>query len=241
MSKTSQDELISKVYRKSVFTDQAKLAEITSGLNAKKLKTLSKDQAFLIFRSLKKQFESKVEPYFTSIQKQIDGNMKTYTGGIMEMNQNKSLWPDANKTLRVSYGKVEGFEPMDGVSYLYYTTLEGIMQKDNPAIYDYNVPQALRDLYQKKDYGRYGQNGQVNVCFTASNHTTGGNSGSPVIDADGNLIGVNFDRCWEGTMSDLMFDPERCRNIILDIRYALFITDKLAGAGYLLDEMKIEE
>jgi len=240
MSKTSQDELISKVYRKSVFTDQAKLAEITSGLNAKKLKTLSQDQLFQIFRSLKKQFELKVEPYFTSIQKQIDGNMKTYTAGIMEMNQGKSLWPDANKTLRVSYGKVEGFEPMDGVSYLYYTTLEGIIQKDNPAIYDYNVPQALRDLYQKKDYGRYGQNGQMNVCFTASNHTTGGNSGSPVIDADGNLIGVNFDRCWEGTMSDLMFDPERCRNIVLDIRYALFITDKLAGAGYLLDEMVIE-
>jgi hypothetical protein len=241
MSKTSQEELISKVYRKSPFSDQAKLAEMTSGLNAKKLKTLSQDQVFKIFRSLKKQFELKVEPYFISIQKQTDGNMKTYTAGIMEMNQNKSLWPDANKTLRVSYGKVEGFEPMDGVSYLYYTTLEGIMQKDNPAIYDYNVPQALRDLYQKKDYGRYGQNGQVNVCFTASNHTTGGNSGSPVIDADGNLIGVNFDRCWEGTMSDLMFDPERCRNIILDIRYALFITDKLAGAGYLLDEMKIEE
>ncbi len=241
MSKTSQDELISKVYRKSVFTDQAKLAEITSGLNAKKLKTLSQDQVFQIFRSLKKQFESKVEPYFTSIQKQIDGNMKTYTAGIMEMNQGKSLWPDANKTLRVSYGKVEGFEPMDGVTYIYYTTLEGIMQKDNPAIYDYNVPQALRDLYQKKDYGRYGQNGQMNVCFTASNHTTGGNSGSPVIDANGNLVGVNFDRCWEGTMSDLMFDPERCRNIALDIRYALFITDKLAGAGYLLDEMKIEE
>jgi len=241
MSKTSQDELISKFYRKSVFTDQVKLAEMTSGLNAKKLKTLSKDQVFQIFRSLKKQFELKVEPYFTSIQKQIDGNMKTYTAGIMEMNQGKSLWPDANKTLRVSYGKVEGFEPMDGVTYIYYTTLEGIMQKDNPAIYDYNVPQALRDLYQKKDYGRYGQNGQMNVCFTASNHTTGGNSGSPVIDANGSLVGVNFDRCWEGTMSDLMFDPERCRNIALDIRYALFITDKLAGAGYLLNEMKIEE
>jgi hypothetical protein len=240
MSKTNQDELISKVYRKSVFTDQAKLAEMTSGLNAKKLKTLSQDQVFQIFRSLKKQFESKVEPYFTSIQKQIDGNMKTYTAGIMAMNQTKSLWPDANKTLRVSYGKIEGFEPMDGVSYSYYSTLEGIMQKDNPAIYDYNVPQALRDLYQKKDFGRYGKDGQMNVCFTASNHTTGGNSGSPVIDANGNLIGVNFDRCWEGTMSDLMFDPERCRNIALDIRYALFITDKLAGVGYLLDVMVIE-
>jgi len=241
MNKISQEELISKIYRKSIFSDQAKIAGISSGLNAKKLKTISQDQVFKIFRSLKKQFESKVEPYYTSIQKQIDGNMKTFMAGIMEMNQGQPLWADANKTLRVSYGKVEGFEPMDGVTYSYFTTLEGIMQKDNPAIYDYNVPQALRNLYQKKDYGRYGKNGQMNVCFTASNHTTGGNSGSPVIDAGGNLIGVNFDRCWEGTMSDLMFDPERCRNIILDIRYALFITDKLAGAGYLLDEMKIEE
>ena len=241
MNKTNQEELINHIYRKSVFTDQSKLAEITSGLNSKKLKALSQDQLFTIFRSLKKQFELKVEPFYTSIQKQIEGNMKTFTAGIMEMNQGQSLWPDANKTLRVAYGKVEGFEPMDGVSYSYFTTLEGIMQKDNPAIYDYNVPQALRNLYQKKDYGRYGKNGQVNVCFTASNHTTGGNSGSPVIDANGNLIGVNFDRCWEGTMSDLMFDPDRCRNIVLDIRYALFITDKLAGSRYLLDEMVIEE
>ena len=241
MNKTSQEELISKIYRKSIFSNQAKLTEITSALNAKSFKTISQDPIFIIFKSLKKQFELKVEPYYTSIQKQIDGNMKTYMAGVMEMNQDKSLWPDANKTLRVSYGKVEGFEPMDGVSYSYYSTLDGIMQKDNPAIYDYNVPHALRDLYQKKDYGRYGKAGQMNVCFTASNHTTGGNSGSPVIDANGNLIGVNFDRCWEGTMSDLMFDPERCRNIALDIRYALFITDKLAGAGYLLDEMVIEE
>jgi hypothetical protein len=158
----------------------------------------------------------------------------------MEMSSGKPLWADANKTLRVAYGKVEGYEPMDGVTYDYYTTLTGIMQKDNPNIYDYNVPQTLRDLYQKKDYGRWGNNGVMNVCFTASNHTTGGNSGSPVLDANGNLIGINFDRCWEGTMSDLMFDPERCRNIILDIRYALFVTDKVAGAGHLIDEMVIE-
>ena len=240
MNKISQEELISKIYQKSIFSDRAKLTEITSALNAKSFKTISHDPVFKIFRSLKKQFDSKVEPYYTSIQKQIDGNMKTYMAGIMEMNKSKSMWPDANKTLRVSYGKVEGYDPMDGVTYFYYTTLEGIMQKDNPAIYDYNVPQGLRNLFQYKDYGRFGKDGQMNVCFIASNHTTGGNSGSPVIDANGNLIGVNFDRCWEGTMSDLMFDPDRCRNIILDIRYALFITEKLGGAGYLLNEMVIE-
>jgi hypothetical protein len=240
MGKTSSEELISKIYRKSVF-DSSKLMASTNGLTAKKLKKISNDPAFKLFRSLKKHFELNVEPYFTSFQKQIDETQKIYMAGLMEMNAGKPLWADANKTLRVAYGKVEGYEPMDGVTYDYFTTLEGIIQKDNPDIYDYNVPQALRDLYKKKDYGRYGGNGTMNVCFTASNHTTGGNSGSPVLDAEGKLIGLNFDRCWEGTMSDLVFDPDRCRNIVLDIRYALFIIDKMAGAGYLLDEMKIEE
>ncbi|MBW8326522.1 MAG: S46 family peptidase [Prolixibacteraceae bacterium] len=241
MGKVTTKELISQVYRKSVFSDQHRLTAISSGLNSKKLKTLAQDPLFKLYRSLKKHHETRVEPYFNSIQKQIDETLKTYVAGIIEMSEGKPLWADANKTLRVAYGKVEGYAPMDGVTYDYYTTLTGIMQKDNPAIYDYNVPQALRDLYQKKDYGRYGKNGTMNVCFAASNHTTGGNSGSPVIDAEGNLIGINFDRCWEGTMSDLMFDPDRCRNIVLDIRYALFITEKLAGANYLIDEMVIEE
>lgn len=239
MKKNSSETLISKYYRKSVFADQSKLTKLAMTIDAKALKSLDKDPVFKIFKSLKKQYESTVEPLFLSLQKQIDSAMKTYISGIMQMKQGHPLWPDANKTLRVAYGKVEGYEPMDGATYDYYTTIDGIMQKDNPEIYDYNIPQALRDLYAKKDFGPYAENGRLHVCFTASNHTTGGNSGSPVIDADGNLIGVNFDRCWEGTMSDLMFDPDRCRNIVLDIRYALFITDKLAGARYLIDEMQL--
>ncbi len=241
MSKTSSEELIGNIYRKSVFADAPKLLVSTADLSGKKLKKLSNDPVFKMFRSLKNHFELNVEPYFNTIQKQIDESMKTYVAGIMAMNEGKPLWADANKTLRVAYGKVEGYEPMDGVIYDYFTTIEGIMQKDNPEIYDYNVPQALREIYKNKDFGRYGKNGSLNVCFTASNHTTGGNSGSPVIDAEGKLIGLNFDRCWEGTMSDLMFDPERCRNIALDIRFALFVIDKMAGAGYLIDEMVIEE
>jgi hypothetical protein len=160
---------------------------------------------------------------------------------IMEMKENQSLYADANLTLRVTYGKVEGYKPLDGVIYKYYTTLSGIIEKDNPAIYDYDVPVRLKELYEKKDFGRYEFNGDVPVCFTASNHTSGGNSGSPVVNATGELIGINFDRVWEGTMSDIMFDPEMCRNISLDVRYALFIIDKFAGAGYLLDEMEIRE
>ena len=241
MHKGHQQEILKNIYKKSVFTDSLKLYELVSDLNAKKISSLSSDPAFKLFQTLKNYFYSNVDPIYNSLQKQINENQKVYMTGILEMNAGKPMWPDANKTLRVAYGKVEGYNPMDGVTYDYFTTLKGIMEKDNPKIYDYNVPQKLRDLYQQKDYGRYGHDGQMNVCFTASNHTTGGNSGSPVIDADGNLIGVNFDRCWEGTMSDLMFDPDRCRNIVLDIRYALFIIDKMARAGYLVNEMAIIE
>ena len=154
----------------------------------------------------------------------------------------KDFYPDANLTLRVAYGHVKGYSPADGIYYIPYTTIKGIMEKDNPDIFDYNIPQRLRDVYAEKDFGRWvNADGQVPVCFLATNHTTGGNSGSPVLDAEGNLIGLNFDRVWEGTMSDLVFDPEICRNIALDVRYVLFLIDKIGGAGYLFDEMVFVE
>ena len=156
------------------------------------------------------------------------------------------FYPDANLTLRIAYGTVQGYSPADGTWYLPVSTMEGIIQKDNPEIFDYNIPQKLRDIHAAKDYGRWAVtdaagNTTVPVCFIATNHTSGGNSGSPVINADGNLIGINFDRVWEGTMSDIVFDPDLCRNISLDIRYVLFIIDKVAGAGHLLDEMTLIE
>jgi hypothetical protein len=159
----------------------------------------------------------------------------------MAFENNKVFYPDANFTLRVGYGKVKSYYPNDAVKYLHHTTLDGIMEKNNPDIYDYRVPQRLMAIYKAKDFGRYEVNGTVPVCFIATNHTTGGNSGSPVVNAEGHLIGVNFDRAWEGVMSDLMFNPEKCRNISVDIRYALFIVDKFARAGYLLNEMTIIE
>jgi len=125
------------------------------------------------------------------------------------------------------------------VDYAATTTLDGVMEKYVPGDYEFDVPQKLRELYAKKDYGRYGQNGKMPLCFISTCHTTGGNSGSPAIDANGNLIGINFDRVWEGTMSDIHYDPKLCRNIMMDMRYFLFIVDKYAGAGYLLNEMKI--
>ena len=157
--------------------------------------------------------------------------------GQMAFEPNKTFYPDANLTLRIAYGHVQGYHAMDAVYYKPSSTLTGIIEKDNPNIFDYNIPQRLRDLYAAKDFGKWGSNGSVPVCFLATNHTTGGNSGSPIINADGRLIGINFDRVWEGTMSDVVFDPDHCRNISLDIRYALFVIDKVAGAGHLLNEM----
>ncbi|MDD2345417.1 MAG: S46 family peptidase, partial [Bacteroidales bacterium] len=147
---------------------------------------------------------------------------------------------DANMTLRVTYGKVDDYYPYDGVRYHYFTTLDGIMEKENPDVYDYIVEPKLKELWKAKDYGSYAdKDGSMHVVFIASNHTTGGNSGSPVLNADGHLIGINFDRNWEGTMSDVQYDPDQCRNISIDIRYCLFIIDKLAGAKHLIDEMTI--
>ena len=180
-----------------------------------------------------------VRPELSRINDSIQNLNRKYMTAQMEFEKGKVFYPDANSTLRVAYGNVKGYVSKDAVCYNYYTTLKGIMEKDNPGIYDYDVPVRLKELYKSKDYGPYTQDGEVPVCFIADNHTTGGNSGSPVINAEGQLIGVNFDRAWEGVASDIAFNPEQSRNISLDIRYALFIIDKFAGAGYLLNEMTI--
>ena len=174
----------------------------------------------------------------------IERWFRPYVKALMEWDKERAFFPDANLTLRVAYGKVAGYEYADGEYHLPQTTLEGIIAKDNPDIYDYNVPQALRDAYATKDYGRWGieLNGKytVPVCFIATNHTTGGNSGSPVLNNKGELIGVNFDRTWLSTMSDIEFDETLCRNIICDIRYVLFVVDKVGGAEWLIKEMGIK-
>ncbi len=241
INKLEGEKLLDKVYRKSILTDQQKLTALLENGSNKQILKLEKDKLIAMQAAFNKIYKDDIAPKVREINSEIDVNMKVYMAGLMEMKKNQAFYPDANLTLRVAYGKVEGYEPKDGVEYKYFTTLSGIMEKDNPKIYDYDVPDRLKDLYQTKDFGQYEVNGDVPVAFTASNHTTGGNSGSPVVNGNGELIGVNFDRCWEGTMSDIMFDPDQCRNISIDIRYALFLIDKFAGAGYLLDEMDIRK
>jgi len=182
-------------------------------------------------------YNEKVAPRVAAINQRLQPLYKQYMKGQMEFQSNKVFYPDANSTLRVTYGKIKGYKPMDATYYEPVSTVDGVMEKDNPNIYDYDVPQKLRELYASKDYGRWAVNGTVPVCFIAANHTSGGNSGSPILNAKGELLGLNFDRVWEGTMSDLAYDPDMCRNISVDIRYVLFVIDKIGGAGYLINEM----
>lgn len=156
------------------------------------------------------------------------------------MRANPSMAPDANSTLRVAYGKVLSLSPKDGVTYQTHTTANGLLQKYTPGDYEFDLPADFLSLLESRNYGNYANaDGELPVCFIAANHTSGGNSGSPAFNAKGEMIGLNFDRIWEGTMSDFYFTPERCRNIMVDIRYVLWVVDVYAGADRLIQEMHI--
>ena len=236
------DSYVNELFSKSMFVNEEKVNEFLDGFKASKVKKLQKDPAMKAYQSLIEFYRNDVNPKMAPINKAIDSLQRIYMKGQMVMEPERRFSPDANFTLRVTYGKVEGFKPQDGKTFRHFTTLEGIMEKENPDIYDYVVEPKLKELYNNKDYGRYAdKDGTMHVAFTASVHTTGGNSGSPILNADGRLLGLNFDRCWEGTMSDLVYDPDICRNISVDIRYVLFIIDKFAGAKNLIAEMDIVE
>lgn len=212
-----------------VFADQNALVQ-----------NLKNDPLMKLLTAFREQYMASTDGKVTEYQEQIDALQKKFMAQQMETDKDRKFFPDANSTLRVTYGQVKGSNPRDAVSYGYQTHIAGIMEKYVPGDYEFDVPKKLIQLYNTKDYGIYkDKTGDVPVNFTATNHTTGGNSGSPALDAYGNLVGLNFDRQWEGTMSDINYDPRFSRNIMVDTKYILFVIDKYADAKWLINEMKI--
>ena len=231
--------LASEIYSKSKLKDYDSLKKLLSGDAKTVIANLNADPAFILVKELSDKYNKEIAPKYDEINLEITTLQRTYMKAQLELNTDSRIFPDANSTLRVTYGKVKGYEPKDATIYTPITHLEGVMEKYIPGDYEFDVPAKLIELYKSKDYGPYGDNGKMPVNFIGTNHTTGGNSGSPAIDAYGNLIGLNFDRVWEGTMSDIYYDPSICRNIMVDIRYVLFIMDKYAGAKNLISELKL--
>ncbi len=228
-----------RVFLTSNLVSLEKAIQLLDRVAAGDSKALLDDPAFKFTSAVVGHYKANtLAPY----QKAADGTTllsRTYVRGLRQMQQDRKFYPDANSTLRVAYGNVRGYEPADGVTYEYFTTIDGAMAKVDTTSEEFTAPRKLIDAWKRKDYGDYAVNGTVPVAFTASNHTTGGNSGSPVINGRGELMGLNFDRVWEGTMSDVMFDPAMGRNIALDMHYLLFVIDKVGGSGHLVQEMKI--
>jgi len=224
--------------RKSIFQDSTALFKLLDSFGKKGADKIKKDYYYRNAVEMVNQYNNKIAPSYRTLSTQIDYYMQQYTEAQSLMSK-KTEWADANSTLRITYGKVQGSEPRDGEIYKYYTTSEGALQKNATGHVDFELNPRLIELYKKKDFGPYAVNGELRMCYTGSNHTTGGNSGSPALDANGYLTGINFDRSWESTMSDIMYNPDICRNIMVDARYVLWVIDIYAGAGYLLEEMKL--
>lgn len=233
--------LAKSIVENSVIASQEKFNKLLGSSKPAEIhETLKNDSAFKFWDQLQRRYAAEIQPKLQELQPQINLLQRQYMAAQMEVFKEKRFFPDANSTLRVTYGKIRGFSPRDALQYEYQTDLDGVMEKYIPGDYEFDVPEKLIELWKAKDYGQYATaDGRLPVACIGTNHTTGGNSGSPALDAHGNLIGLNFDRVWEGTMSDLNYDPAICRNIMVDARYILFIVDKFGGAGYLLNEMKL--
>lgn len=260
LKENSVEALTALVYDNSVLTNKERYLDFLDGLKfkslvkykkkvakneakeegkQKELKPFIEDEAYTLWTEINEYFIEKTLPGVREYFGEMNGLLQTYVAGRQEMFPDENMWPDANSTMRITYGKLEGSAPHDGMEYTPYTTLDGIIAKNNTGNPDFDILPRLRELAEDKNYGQYAQDGELWVCFTGSNHTTGGNSGSPALDAEGNLIGINFDRTWESTMSDYMFDTNRCRNIMVDIRYVMWVMDVYAGAGHLVEEMTL--
>jgi hypothetical protein len=234
------NSFVDRVYSESMFTTKNNVLDLLDGFKRKEYKEIEADLAYQMAERISSYYFSEVSPKLKGMLAKTDSLQRIWMEAQMKVLPERTYSPDANGTLRITFGKVEGYEPFDGAEYAPYTTLAGIMEKEDPSNPEFEVPAKLKTLYMQKDYGQYAHSdGEMRVAFTASNHTSGGNSGSPVFDGNGHLIGLNFDRTWESTMSDILFSPVICRNISVDIRYVLFIMDKYAGAGHLVDEMTL--
>lgn len=241
--KGSKSDLLLKDYKgyvkKSTFLEEVQVMDLLSDWDKSSAKKVEKDPVYKLMNEFWGIYFNQVRPKYNTYSNEIDSLSKIYVKGLRN-HVPGTYYPDANSTLRLAYGQIDNYQPRDGVIYDFFTSGEGILEKYDPNNVDFNLPERLVKLIEDKDYGRYAdEDGSLHVCFTASNHTTGGNSGSPVINGNGELIGLNFDRNWEGTMSDINYDIEQCRNISVDIRYVLFVVDKFANAGHLVQEMKL--
>ena len=236
---TTVEQLTDLIYSKSIFTDAARYQAFLSSFSAKSIKKLQKDAGFVHFNQFFTPFRNEQVPAYKTFQAEVNKWMQVYVEGKYVMFSTYKHWPDANSTLRITYGQLEGSAPTDGMRYTEHTTLDGIVAKYNTGNPDFELLPRMLELHAAKNYGSYAQGDELWVCFTGSNHTTGGNSGSPVLDENGYLMGLNFDRSWESTMSDYLFDPTRCRNIVVDIRYVLWVMDIYSGAKHLVDEMTL--
>jgi hypothetical protein len=233
------DAYVADVFANSMFTDSLRFMQ-TLGKSEKVIRErLMVDPLIQIYRDFSMMLSLDGTVRLDSLDLRLKQLYKDYVSGLKAMNPSMKMYPDANFTMRISYGNIMGYSPLDAIQYDYQTTLQGVFEKENPEIRDYTVPARLKTIYNSKDTSRFSMAGKVPVCFIASNHTSGGNSGSPVLNAYGDLIGVNFDRNWEGTMSDFAYDPQVCRNISLDIRYVLYLIDNYAEADWLLDELTL--
>ena len=240
ISKSNLQAMANEIYDNSPFVDEKTFSSFIVKATKEDIAKLGTSDFFKLFLPAYEQYFPNREK-LQEVESQINLLYKTYVKALMEKDgATKTFYPDANLTMRVTYGQVKGFFNDEGVEYQYYTTLDGVIEKENPDIFDYIVDSKLKAIHAVKDYGPYAnEKGELPVAFIASNHTTGGNSGSPVINGDGELIGLNFDRAWEGTMSDINYDVSRCRNISMDARYILFIIDKFANAQNIINELTI--
>jgi hypothetical protein len=233
--KSDYQAFAAAVFAKSIFTSKEKVEAFLADPD---LKTLQKDPAFTAFKAFNDKSKEIQKATSEAAGTLARGN-RQFIAGLREMDPEHTFAPDANSTMRLTYGNIKGYEPQDGAYYDYYTTLDGVIEKDDPSNSDFIVPEKLKALHTAKDYGRYGENGVLKTCFLSNNDITGGNSGSPVINAHGELIGIAFDGNWEAMSGDIAFEPALQRTISVDIRYVLFIIDKYAGAKNLINEMTI--